>query len=95
MDRPETRYAKTADGLSIAHQVFGTGADLLFVPGYISNLELNWDLPAYAGLLHRLASFSRVIAVDRRGTGLSDRLSPGGASASSGSPDGGPRAGAG
>ncbi|MGH2539429.1 MAG: alpha/beta fold hydrolase [Actinomycetota bacterium] len=74
---PETRYAKTADGLSIAHQVFGTGADLLFVPGYISNLELNWDLPAYAGLLHRLASFSRLIAIDRRGTGLSDRLSPG------------------
>lgn len=77
MDRPETRYAETADGLSIAHQVFGTGADLLLVPGYISNLELNWDLPAYSGILHRLASFSRVIAVDRRGTGLSDRLSPG------------------
>ncbi len=77
MDRPETRYARTADGLSIAHQVFGTGADLLLVPGYVSNLELNWDLPAFAGLLHRLASFSRVIAVDRRGTGLSDRLSPG------------------
>jgi pimeloyl-ACP methyl ester carboxylesterase len=76
VDTPESRYAKTADGLSIAYQVFGTGADLLFVPGYISNLELNWDLPAYAGLLHRLATFSRVIAVDRRGTGLSDRLSP-------------------
>ena len=77
MDVPETRYAKTVDGLSIAYQVFGTGADLLLVPGYISNLELNWELPAYTGLLHRLASFSRVIAVDRRGTGLSDRLSPG------------------
>jgi pimeloyl-ACP methyl ester carboxylesterase len=77
VDLPETRYAETADGLSIAHQVFGAGADLLLVPGFISNLELNWDLPAYAGLLHRLASFSRVIAVDRRGTGLSDRLSPG------------------
>ena len=77
MDRPETRYAKTADGHFVAHQVFGTGPDLLFVPGFISNLELNWDLPAYAGLLHHLASFSRVIAVDRRGTGLSDRLSPG------------------
>src|SRR5439155_20857069 len=54
----------------------GTGTDLLFVPGYMSNIELNWDLPAYAGLLRRLASFSRVIALDRRGTGLSDRLSP-------------------
>jgi pimeloyl-ACP methyl ester carboxylesterase len=74
---PDTYYAKTGDGLSIAYQVFGTGPDLLFVPGYMSNLELNWDLPAYAGLLQRLASFSRVIAVDRRGTGLSDRLSPG------------------
>ncbi len=76
VDLPETRYAKSADGLSIAYQVFGTGADLLFVPGYMSNLELNWDLPAYAGFLRRLASFSRVIVVDRRGTGLSDRLSP-------------------
>jgi pimeloyl-ACP methyl ester carboxylesterase/class 3 adenylate cyclase len=74
---PETQYAKTADGISIAYQVFGIGADLLFVPGYVSNLELNWDLPAYAGLLRRLASFARVIVVDRRGTGLSDRLSPG------------------
>ena len=78
MNVPDTYYAKTGDGLSIAYQVFGAGPDLLFVPGYISNLELNWDLPAYAGLLRRLASFSRVIAVDRRGTGLSDRLSPGG-----------------
>ena len=77
MDLPETRYAKTDDGISIAYQVFGTGADLLLVPGYVSNLELNWDLPAYAGLLRRLGSFSRVIALDRRGTGLSDRLSPG------------------
>ncbi len=76
-DVPDTYYAKTADGLSIAYQVFGSGAvDLLFVPGYQSNLELNWDLPAYAGLLRRLASFSRVIVVDRRGTGLSDRLTP-------------------
>ena len=58
MDPPDTSYAKTMDGLSIAHQVFGTGADLLFVRGYQSNLELNWDLPAYAGLLRRLASFA-------------------------------------
>jgi class 3 adenylate cyclase/pimeloyl-ACP methyl ester carboxylesterase len=57
--------------------VFGRGAfDLVFVPGYQSNLVLNWDLPAYARFLRSLASFSRVIVVDRRGTGLSDRLSP-------------------
>jgi pimeloyl-ACP methyl ester carboxylesterase len=74
---PETKYARTGDGLSVAYQVVGKGPlDLLFVPGYQSNLELNWDLPAYARMLDRLASFSRLIAVDRRGTGLSDRLSP-------------------
>src|SRR6266436_4827728 len=66
---PDTRYAKTADGLHIAYQVLGEGPiDLLFIPGYQSNLELNWDLPAYAKMLRRLASFSRLIAVDRRGT---------------------------
>ena len=74
---PDTRYAKTADGLNIAYQVIGDGPfDLVFVPGYRSNLELSWDLPAYAKMLERLASFSRLIVVDRRGTGLSDRLSP-------------------
>ena len=75
---PDTQYAKTSDGLFVAYQVIGEGpVDLLFVPGYQSNLELNWDLPAYETVLRRLASFSRLIAVDRRGTGLSDRLSPG------------------
>jgi class 3 adenylate cyclase len=70
-------YARSADGLSIAYQVFGRGAfDVLYVPGYQSNLVLNWDLPAYARFLRDLASFCRVIAVDRRGVGLSDRLSP-------------------
>ncbi len=72
MDLPETRYASTADGPSIAYQVFGQGVvDLLYVPGYHSNLELNWELPAYARMLRRLASFSRLITVDRRGTDLS------------------------
>jgi class 3 adenylate cyclase len=76
MNVPDTHYAKTSDGLFVAYQVIGGGpVDLLFVPGYQSNLELNWDLPAYAGMLRRLASFSRLIIVDRRGTGLSDRLS--------------------
>jgi class 3 adenylate cyclase len=78
MNVPDTQYAKTSDGLFVAYQVIGEGpVDLLFVPGYLSNLELNWDLPAYAGMLRRLASFSRLIIVDRRGTGLSDRLSAG------------------
>ena len=78
MSVPDTRYAKTSDGLFVAYQVIGDGpVDLLFVPGYLSNLELNWDLPAFENLLRRLASFSRLIVVDRRGTGLSDHLSPG------------------
>ena len=74
MQTSEARYAKTADGLSVAFQVVGAGdVDLLWVPGYQSNMELNWELPAYAKLLRRLGSFSRLIIVERRGTGLSDR----------------------
>lgn len=78
MNVPDTKYAKTSDGLFVAYQVIGEGpVDLLLVPGYMSNLELNWDLPAFANLLRRLASFCRLVVVDRRGTGLSDHLSPG------------------
>ena len=77
MDRPEVRYVKTPDGVHIAYQVVGHGdVDLLFVPGFASNLIWNWELPEYAHLLRRLGSFSRLIIVDRRGCGLSDRLSP-------------------
>ena len=77
MDIPEVFYAKTSDGTSVAYQVVGDGPnDLLFVPGYCTNLVWNWMLPGYAHFLRRLASFSRLIAVDRRGSGLSDRLSP-------------------
>ena len=53
---PDIRYAKSAD-VSLAHQVFGAGeADLVLAPGYISNLEANWEEPNYAGFLERLAS---------------------------------------
>ncbi|HKB20107.1 MAG TPA: adenylate/guanylate cyclase domain-containing protein [Gaiellaceae bacterium] len=70
--RPETRYAKSGD-LNIAYQVVGEGPlDLIYVPGWISNVELNWDEPALAHVLERLASFSRLILFDKRGTGLSD-----------------------
>jgi pimeloyl-ACP methyl ester carboxylesterase len=73
---PETKYAKTADGVSIAYQSLGDGSfDLFYVPGWASNLEYNWENPRYARFLRRLGSFSRLIVVDRRGTGLSDRLS--------------------
>jgi len=72
--QPPTRYAKSGD-VSIAYQVFGEGPlDLVFVPGWVSHLDLNWEQPDYARFLDRLASFSRVIVLDKRGTGLSDRV---------------------
>jgi class 3 adenylate cyclase/alpha-beta hydrolase superfamily lysophospholipase len=75
-DLPETRYAKSGD-VNIAYQVVGDGPfDLVLVPGFVSHLELDWEEPRYAHFLERLASFSRLIRFDKRGTGLSDR--PGG-----------------
>jgi class 3 adenylate cyclase len=69
---PETRYAKSGE-LNIAYQVVGDGPfDLVYVPGWISNIELMWDEPSHARLLGRLASFSRLILFDKRGTGMSD-----------------------
>ena len=77
MRAPDVHYAKTPQGVHIADQVVGDGPiDLLFVPGYASNLQWQWELPSYARFLERLASFSRLIVVDRRGAGLSDRFSP-------------------
>jgi class 3 adenylate cyclase len=74
MDPPETRYAKSAD-LSIAYQVIGNGPlDLVFVPGFVSNLELVWENPGWAHFFTRLSAFSRLIMFDKRGTGLSDRM---------------------
>ncbi|HET8525737.1 MAG TPA: adenylate/guanylate cyclase domain-containing protein [Actinomycetota bacterium] len=72
MQRSETRYARSGD-VSIAYQVVGDGPfDLVYVPGWVSNIELMWEEPGYAGFLERLASFSRLIIFDKRGTGLSD-----------------------
>jgi pimeloyl-ACP methyl ester carboxylesterase len=74
---PETRYAKTADGVHIAYQVVGGGpVDLVFVMGWTSHIELMWAEPALARFFTRLASFSRLILFDKRGMGLSDRVSP-------------------
>jgi pimeloyl-ACP methyl ester carboxylesterase len=71
---PEIRYAKSGE-VSIAYQVFGTGPlDLVFIPGWVSNIEIFWEEPAIVRFLTRLASFSRVILFDKRGTGLSDRV---------------------
>ena len=71
---PTTRYTKS--GLyNIAYQVVGTGPfDLLWIPGFVSNVGLAWDEPLLARFLSRLASFSRLILFDKRGTGMSDRV---------------------
>ena len=74
MDRIETRYASSGD-VNIAYQIVGDGPlDLVFVSGWVSNLDLMWAEPSYARFLRRLASFSRLILFDKRGTGLSDRV---------------------
>jgi pimeloyl-ACP methyl ester carboxylesterase len=72
--QPATRYAKSGD-VNIAYQVVGEGPlDLVYVPGWVSHLDDNWSEPNYARFLERLASFCRLIMLDKRGTGLSDRL---------------------
>ncbi len=71
---PQTRYAQSGD-VSIAYQVVGDGPiDLVFVMGWVSHLDYFWAEPSFARFLRRLASFSRLILFDKRGTGLSDRV---------------------
>ena len=73
---PDTSYARTADGAHIAYQVAGAGPhDLVFVMGWTSNIEAMWEEPDLARFLSRLTSFSRLIIFDKRGVGLSDRVS--------------------
>jgi pimeloyl-ACP methyl ester carboxylesterase/class 3 adenylate cyclase len=73
--QPETRYARSGD-LNIAYQVVGDGPfDLVFVPGYVTHMEMQWKIPTFAPFLEELASFSRLIRFDKRGTGMSDRIS--------------------
>ena len=72
MDRPATKYARSGE-YHIAYQVIGEGPpDLVYVPGWISHLDLYWEEPSVAQFLRRLASFSRLIVFDKRGIGLSD-----------------------
>ena len=71
---PETHYARSGD-VNIAYQVVGGGPiDLVFVMGWVSHLEYFWAEPSFSRFLNRLASFSRLILIDKRGTGLSDRV---------------------
>jgi class 3 adenylate cyclase len=73
---PQTRYTKSGD-VNIAYQVVGDGpVDLVYVPGWVSHVELAWELPDLVLGFERLASFSRLILFDKRGTGMSDPVSP-------------------
>src|SRR5437588_12996041 len=72
---PTTRYARSAE-VNIAYQVVGEGPlDLVLVPGWVSQFAASRDEPTHDAFLRRLASFSRLIVFDKRGTGLSDRVS--------------------
>jgi len=71
---PETRYARSGD-VNIAYQVVGDGPlDLVLVPGWVSNIDIFWEEPKVARFLRSLAGFARLILFDKRGTGLSDRV---------------------
>jgi class 3 adenylate cyclase len=73
MAAPVTHYVKS-DDVHIAYQVIGDGPlDLLFVPGFVSHIEATWQSPVRSSFFRRLASFSRLILFDKRGTGMSDR----------------------
>ena len=72
---PVTRYALSGD-VSIAYQVMGDGPfDIIMVPGLVSHVEFAHEAPGYTAFLRRLAAFARVITFDKRGQGLSDRIS--------------------
>jgi class 3 adenylate cyclase/alpha-beta hydrolase superfamily lysophospholipase len=73
MERPQTRYVDVG-GADVAYQVVGTGPpDVVYVPGF-GDVDLRWEESVYAAFLERLASFSRLILFDRRGTGASDAI---------------------
>src|SRR5262249_38017729 len=73
--QPETRYARSGD-LWIAYQVAGEGPfDLVFVSPFLTHVELQWTLPGFDETLAKLGSFSRLIRFDKRGVGMSDRVS--------------------
>ena len=75
VELPDVQYAKSGD-VNIAYQVTGEGPfDLVFVPGYVTHLELHWAIPSFTPFLEELASFCRLIRFDKRGTGMSDRVS--------------------
>jgi pimeloyl-ACP methyl ester carboxylesterase len=75
MSTPPTRYARSEE-VSVAYQVVGEGPiDIVLVPGFVTHVELFWEIPPIANFLERLAAFARVLLFDKRGTGLSDPVS--------------------
>src|SRR5438093_3833205 len=73
MEAAETRYARSGD-VNIAYQVVGEGLDLVFIPSLTHHVELVWENPPQAQFFRRLASISRLLLFDKRGTGMSDRV---------------------
>ncbi len=72
--KPATQYTKSGR-INIAYQVFGSGpTDLVYIPGWVSNIDLMWDCPDLVNFLTELSKYTRVILFDKRGTGLSDRV---------------------
>ena len=72
--KPDTKYTKSGK-VNIAYQVFGSGViDLVYIPGWISNIDLMWACPELVDFLNELGKIARVILFDKRGTGLSDRV---------------------
>src|SRR5882762_360162 len=72
---PETRYAVSGD-INIAYQTMGSGpVDIIMVPGFVSHVESAHELAGYTAFLRRLSTFARVVTFDKRGQGLSDRIS--------------------
>src|ERR1700726_1471709 len=75
LELPVTRYAASGD-VNIAYQTMGTGpVDLIMVPGFISHVEFTHEMAGYTAFLRRLSTFARVVSFDKRGQGLSDRIS--------------------
>ena len=72
--KPHTQYTKSGS-INIAYQVFGSGSvDLVYIPGWVSNIDLMWECPELVDFFQELGKIARVILFDKRGTGLSDRI---------------------
>ncbi|MCG8700018.1 MAG: alpha/beta hydrolase, partial [Bacteroidales bacterium] len=72
--KPTVQYTKSGD-INIAYQVFGSGpVDLVYIPGWVSNIDWMWACPELVDFLKELGKMARVILFDKRGTGLSDRI---------------------